>query len=426
MMPHKTLSSYFTIHRRYSRSVNLERDLESMEALEGYILTHRAKEALNRIWSGDNRAWSLTSVYGTGKSSFAHFLAALFAPANHPMRNKALLLAASAFGVDSPQYLALQENFPKQGYIRAVATGTGEPISHTVVRALNRGIETFWKPAQRNKIPVVSKLVDLETEMISGNSIDSREIPKIVLEVAKASKTGVFLIIDELGKNLEFASYNLGEDDLYLLQQLAELPRNSEAPVYLLGILHQAFADYGQRLSSKERNEWSKIQGRFEDIAFTESAGEMMRLIGKAIDPSNAESFQCAINNQADEWLNCLSSFIQGEDLSEDIFRKVYPLHPLTALVLPTLCQRYAQNDRSLFTFLTSAEPFSFRLFLEEVSVTENTLPTLKLDRVYDYFVEAVGIGLASRPHLQRWVEIQELIADAKTTPSNPSQKGHE
>lgn len=414
MMPDKTLSSYFTLHRRYSRSVNLERDLESLEALEGYILTHRAKEALNRIWSGNNCAWTLTSVYGTGKSSFAHFLSSLCAPASHPIRNKALSIAASTFGADSPQYTELQNRLPKQGYIRAVATGTREPISHTVVRALNRGIESFWKSAQRNKIPVVSKLVDLETEIISGNSIDSRKIPEIVLEVAKASKTGVFLILDELGKNLEFASYNLGEEDLYLLQQLAELPKNSETPVYLLGILHQAFADYGQRLASKERNEWSKIQGRFEDIAFTESAGEMMRLISEAIDQRDAESFQCAINDQADEWFKYLFPFIQGEDLSEEVFRKVYPLHPLTALVLPTLCQRYAQNDRSLFTFLTSAEPYSFRNFLEEVSVTEHTLPTLKLDRVYDYFVEAVGIGLASRPHLQRWVEIQELIADAK------------
>jgi hypothetical protein len=66
--------------------------------------------------------------------------------------------------------------------------------------------------------------------------------------------------------------------------------------------------------------------------------------------------------------------------------------------VLPILCTRYAQNDRSLFTFLTSAEPYSFRNFLEETAVVdcsqekgEEPLPMLKLDRVYDYFIEAVG-----------------------------------
>lgn len=415
----KTLSQYFSLHRRYSRSINLERDLENPDLLEGYILTQRAKDALHRIWtsfttSESNRAWTLTSVYGTGKSAFAHYLASLCAPDDRPMRSKALEIAASALGSESPQYLVLQDNFPLQGYVRAIATGTREPISHTVVRALNRGIEGFWKPQKRNKIPVVAKLVDLETEIASGNRIDSREIPELVLEVAKAAKTGVVLILDELGKNLEFAAYNAGEEDLYLLQQLSELPRDGENPVYLLGILHQAFADYGQRLATVQRNEWSKIQGRFENIPFTESAGEMMRLIGQAIDRDNAEVFHCAIHNFSQEWFKHLKGLIQGEDLTAEVLEGIYPLHPLTALILPTLCQRYAQNDRSLFTFLTSAEPFSFKNFLEEVVPSGTNLPTLKLDRVYDYFIEAAGMGLAFRPNLQRWVEIQDLIADAK------------
>ena len=109
-----------------------------------------------------------------------------------------------------------------------------------------------------------------------------------------------------------------------------------------------------------------------------------------------------------------LDNIFEREELNAEVLEQVYPLHPLTALVLPTLCQRYAQNDRSLFTFLTSSEPYSFKNYLEEVSVEEDKLPSLKLDRVYDYFIEAAGMGLASRSNLQRWVEIQDLIADAK------------
>ncbi|WP_414528586.1 hypothetical protein [Nodularia chucula] len=78
-MTNKKLSHYFTLERRYTRSINLERDLESVEALEGYILTQRAIESLGRIVNTFNsdvgsRAWTLTSVYGTGKSAFAHFI----------------------------------------------------------------------------------------------------------------------------------------------------------------------------------------------------------------------------------------------------------------------------------------------------------------------------------------------------------------
>ncbi|MEQ8961427.1 MAG: hypothetical protein RLP02_26465, partial [Coleofasciculus sp. C2-GNP5-27] len=83
----------------------------------------------------------------------------------------------------------------------------------------------------------------------------NREIPKLVQDVAKAANTGVFLVIDELGKNLEYAAYNQGTEDLYVLQQLAELPGDSKTPIYILGILHQAFAEYGQRLATVQRNE---------------------------------------------------------------------------------------------------------------------------------------------------------------------------
>jgi len=55
---------------------------------------------------------------------------------------------------------------------------------------------------------------------------------------------------------------------------------------------------------------------------------------------------------------------------SHQILAAATPLHPITALVLPML-YRYAQNDRSLFTFLTSEEPLSFKSFLDEATIEE-------------------------------------------------------
>ncbi len=417
-MNSQPLCKYFSLNRRYFRSVNLERDVEKTEALEGYILTERAVDALRRILNGltkveANRAWTLTSVYGTGKSAFTHYLTSVCAPAKSKMRIQALEIAQATLGVESNEYQTLKE-LPVKGLFRAVATGAREPISHTIIRALMQGAETFWSSAKRNQIPAVKKLVDLVKEIEAGEIIESKVIPELVQEVAKASQTGIFLVIDELGKSLEYAAYNEGAEDLYVLQQLAELPRDSKAPIYILGILHQAFAEYGQRLATVQRNEWAKIQGRFEDIPFTESAGQMMRLIEKVINLEASEKISCAVHNYGKEWLERLATALTGQELPADVFEGVYPLHPLSGLVLPTLCHRYAQNDRSLFTFLTSAEPYALRSFLQEVTIEGDTLPTLKLDWVYDYFIEAAGMGLASRPNLQRWVEIQDLIADAR------------
>ena len=97
-MTDQPLSEYISLNRRYSRSVNLERDLEIPSSLEGYVLTDRAIDSLRRIvcrfsQTEGNRAWTLTSVYGTGKSAFAHYLSALVAPADHPMREKASAIA---------------------------------------------------------------------------------------------------------------------------------------------------------------------------------------------------------------------------------------------------------------------------------------------------------------------------------------------
>lgn len=415
----KRLSEYFGLNRRYSRSINVERDLELPNTVLGYVLTEKSVDALRRILAAitgnhSTRAWTLTGVYGTGKSAFAHYLASLCASQTSQMRHYAWKIAETALGSDSPEYSTMETNIPPQGLFRAIATAQREPLSHTIIRALERGAGIFWKSTP-TKPAIARKLVDLATEITFGKTtVDSREIPGLIQEVASSAETDILLIIDELGKNLEFAAQNQGAEDLYLLQQLAERERKKGPQVYILGLLHQSFAEYSQRLASKERNEWTKIQGRFEDIPFTESEAAMTRLIGQAIDTSRAEAFQIVIHNLAMEWFECLQSIALLNDITPAILAAATPLHPITMLVLPILCTRYAQNDRSLFTFLTSSEPYSFKNFLDEATVEGDALPTLKLHQVYDYFVESVGMGLASRPNLQRWLEIQGLIADAK------------
>ncbi|NEO27006.1 MAG: hypothetical protein F6K03_08945, partial [Kamptonema sp. SIO4C4] len=405
------LANYFQLNRRYARSVNLERDIEQPAAVQGYIFTERSLEALRRILTGiqgkGSPAWTLTSVYGTGKSAFAHYVAALMAPLESEVRKTALSIAEKTLE-GSRDYELLVKDIPPQGLVQAVATGAREPIGATILRGVQQGVERFWR--YQGKQPP-----EQITQVLEGVSPEHpQEIIAAIKTLAEVSQTGVFLVVDELGKNLEYAAYQGGTADLYLLQQLAELAQDGQISLYVLGILHQAFGDYSQHLASVQRNEWAKIQGRFEDIPFTESAPQMMRLIAQAIQPQDSTKFSRALHQYAEDWVDCLRETLPGEEVTQELIMGVYPLHPLTALVLPTLCHRYAQNDRSLFTFLTSAEPFSLQRFLQNVPFDIHAFPTLKLDRLYDYFLAATGMGLAYRPHLQRWVEIQDLITDAK------------
>ena len=235
-----TLADIFSVKRRYSRSVNLERDLEQSDALEGYILTERSVDALRRVLSGikegTSNSWTLTSVYGTGKSAFAHYLASLCASSKSEMRSLSWEITQAALGKESDEYQALESFIPQQGYLRAVAVAQREPISNTVIRALLQGTEAFWTPTKRKKIDAVSRLQELAAEIELGNKINGKEIPALVKELAKASKTGLFLIVDELGKNLEYAASDRGAEDLYLLQQLAELPRDNKHSIPLMSL----------------------------------------------------------------------------------------------------------------------------------------------------------------------------------------------
>jgi hypothetical protein len=458
------LADFLSVNRRYARSINLERDFDSPEAVEGYILTERAVDALRRILAsmfGRKRttAWTLTGVYGTGKSAFVHFLTSLVGPSDSPARQAAMEIARQSLQTDSPEYEALQDKLPSKGLFRAHATAQREPLSHTLVRALEQGANHYWSGSSRPGI--ARKLIDRDVTSDGKTArFTDREVLNLFREVIATAETDVILVIDELGKSLEYATQNQAAADLYLLQQLAELSRKKDTRLYIFGLLHQAFADYGQRLASIEKNEWAKIQGRFEDIPFTESSQQMLRLMGQAINRSESEKLTFPVYKLTEDWCETLSQATNVSDVSPKLLEATYPLHPLAAMVLPELCIRYAQNDRSLFTFLTSAEPHAFQSFLDQAELPDisfslnqhnpsnrespdsphpsplpqgegtepasnsplpvgegpgvRALPTLKLHHLYDYFVESLGAGMGSRPGLQRWLEIQTLVADAQ------------
>lgn len=423
----QVLSQIFSLNRRYSRSINLERDFSLIDVLSGYVLTDRSMDTLKRIIAAitdteSSCAWTLTGIYGTGKSAFAHYLVSLFASEENPLRRSALTICRDTFGASDPTFKIIKKSIPKQGFVRAVVTAQREPINLTILRALRRGVESFWIETGHQVPRSLSDLVRLRYDNLLGRMTDAHHILNLTKDIIRLSGTSLLFIVDEIGKNLEYAAQNQGAEDLYLLQQLSELGRENSQRVYLLGLLHQSFSDYGYTLTANQRNEWTKIQGRFEDIPFTESPGQMTRLIGQVINKKRASNLESTITRNAKSWNECLHKVAHTEGLSAETLAAAYPIHPIVALVLPRLFIKYAQNDRSLFTFLTSSEPYSFRSFLQDTSYSIGSLTTLKLYHVYDYFIATIGMSMASRPNLQRWVEVQSLIDDANHLDSDSLQ----
>src|SRR5688500_18006019 len=107
------IASLFQVKARYLRSTHLERDFKDPRALEHYVLTSHAHECLGRVASGlqadsTQRAWRVTGDYGSGKSSFALFLAHWF-QGNAARLSKALDVDVryDRFAVARPTYLPL-------------------------------------------------------------------------------------------------------------------------------------------------------------------------------------------------------------------------------------------------------------------------------------------------------------------------------
>ena len=111
---------------------------------------------------------------------------------------------------------------------------------------------------------------------------------------------GLILIVDEMGKFLDYAS-SVGSD-LNLFQEIAEnfsnARLNKEGEPIFIGILHQPFEEYASNLGRSVAEDWQKIQGRFEDIPFSINSEETANLIEKAIKQKKLDSNFGKLANQ--------------------------------------------------------------------------------------------------------------------------------
>ena len=413
------LAEYVQVLPRFARSANLERDSAESGPLDGYIVTARATQAVERILGvaatkRSGGAWSLTGPYGSGKSSFALLVNALLGPGGD-LRNTATGLLDAAKS-DLSLLLSSAHNRHDthvDGFHRALVTAAREPLTHTVLRGLHRAVVEAYGGIPSTD--VFGSARALRSALDDAASEDPRRTgpsPAALVDIAKclARDRPLLLVIDEFGKNLE-AIRDSSEADPYLLQQLAEAGQGSGLPLFLLTLQHLSFEDYLSHTEEAQRREWAKIQGRFESIPYTESAGQTRSFIATAF--SVDEHMRVPISEWAAVQAEAMRSLGMPELADAEMVASWYPLHPLVAAVLPELCNRYGQHERTLFSFLTSAEPASASSFLERTLVPDHgTLPFLGLATVYDYFV-ANGTITGSAGDRSRWMEIATRLRDA-------------
>lgn len=393
---------------RFSRSINVEQHTTARE-IETYIPTGRALDVTRRIARslivpGAPKAFSITGPHGSGKSSLATFIDSLLSAGDADTRTVAHNTVADIDPETAELVSAARSavNATTTGFIRAVVTADREPVIETVARSLHVGATRQFG----RSTPVPARWARPH-----GLDLTPRDIKKAL--AALCERAPVLLLIDEFGKNLEAYADSGRDGDPYLLQELAEWASGDNGmPLVVITMQHLAFEEYVQETSTARRHEWVKVQGRFEDIAYVETAPQARRLIASAYTRTKSK-----LDTAIKRWVEREAAGYAAAGLRDlfdgDLVAAAYPIHPTVLAALPDLCSRYGQNERTLFSFLSGPEPLAVPAFLEVAEWTPSKpLPFVRLPQVYDYFVASAATMIGSSATGSRWVEIESRIRD--------------
>jgi len=388
------ISDFVHVNPRFHRSVNVLHDSSEGAARDNYVVTPLAEEMALRI-SGSlddprgDRAWSITGPYGSGKSSFALFLSDLLGPGS-PKHSKARQIRSAA-GVDDPNLLPVFIVGDRSRLVPAILTGLADVLHPSESR--------------------LAAQIRSDAAALSPSSVWS--VVEDALDAVKAHSYGGFLlVIDELGKFLEYEALHPENGDIYALQVLAEAAARRPGEFVLVTVLHLAFSDYLEDASEVQVAEWQKIQGRFCDIPFFLPGQQMLGLIGRALETEWPDDLAARYADYLEQLLSTEAfSGVKGRAALEPLLLKCLPLHPVTALLLwPLFKSKLAQNERSLFSFLASTERLSFQEFLCESEWPSDEPPMYRVDHLCNYVSEALGTAVLLGHQARRWGEIQHVL----------------
>lgn len=341
-------------------STNILRD-ESLRI--DFIPTPNAKENFDRIFInnyGANKSFNIIGNYGTGKSTFLW---------------------------------ALENNINKKEHF---FTTLKNDIEFEFIKII--GENSSLSTVLSNELKLKGKLDS--TSII--NALEKRRI------IAKSNNQGLILIIDEFGKLLEYASKNKAADDIYLLQQISEWVNNENNDTYFIITLHQNFSSYGRNLNSQDKIEWDKVKGRFVDLVFNEPIEQLLYFASKKLEEfKRPEKLTSRYNDLIRLVDNSKLVNIKSSLNNSKLTNAIYPLDWLSANVLVNSLQRYGQNERSLFSFLSDSSEYSIKSFKENFYTVSN---------IYDYLVNSLPTEINSleNPHRTQWLTTARVLEKAE------------
>lgn len=369
------------------RSASIERDLHSPKAVGSYIAPRRATDFAGRVAraaaDGRGGAWSVIGPYGCGKSFAAVVAAAALGPAGPVQHQAERALLASGDEAAAEALRDFRAALPDGMTISTAAAASREPAALTLARAIG---------------------------MPAGSAATAEHV------LSAARHRPMLIILDEFGKCLEAAASGAEGSDPYILQRLAEADPK-EGAVYLAVLQHMSFEEHIEASSgsgSGGLGDWAKVQGRFSEVPFADSDSEMLSVARASLRAADGHTDGLSHDSRL-RWAESQIARLSEAGISSVSVAEAadcWPLHPISAALLPALCSRYGQRERTLLAFIHE----DLRAAAAEIAMPDDDcpggLPSIGPEVLYGGLIEASG-SLDTRRG-RRWAEVSMRVRDAR------------
>lgn len=437
------MEKMISVSSGFQHSVNIAYDLYNDNKLKNFIPTRSSLLLLESILlstqdDSTDRARLLIGAYGKGKS---HIVLAILSILMQ--RDFMLFEKLSKKLIEFPKINQLVHNYydSKKRIFPIIITGSNTSLTQAFILSMQRALsennlidimpETNyqaavstierWSKEFPETLVEFERLVDTKHQnfikslkdydvssyrifedvyplLTSGSTFNpflGFDVVELYESVAKGLKekgySGVYVVYDEFSKYLEANIKTASVSDTKMLQDFAEKCNRSGAlQMHLMLISHKEIANYIDVLPKQKLDGWRGISERFEHVHLNNNFSQTYEIIRTVIrkDRDLWEAFYKENKNIFTDLYKTYSQHQMFSDISQDdiklIIEDSYPLHPVSTFILPRLSERIAQNERTLFTFLSSKGENTLSSILD--GKTDNKIEFVTPDQLFDYF----------------------------------------
>lgn len=230
---------------------------------------------------------------------------------------------------------------------------------------------------------LINDILDMsENERIGVYDLTMADLKDWITDIIDNNKlTALVLLWDE------FSSYfkqNLNTLDQ--LQSLVELC--AIKPFEMIIVTHEI----GALDRNGENTQLSNIvKDRFEVVRIEMPDNVAFDLIGHAMKPNVAahDTWELYLDDIAGRSSEARMAVARQVNVGDDVLRRMTPIHPMAALMLKYISERFASNQRSMFNFIKSDETEDLHAFQWFINThTPDNPDILTMDYLWDFFYE--------------------------------------